>query len=93
MFRSIRASVAKRENTIEKATEQQGHIDRLIQEFLKLSFGHASSYIRIEARIERKNLFLKTNNKIAANEILFRSASLCEFLKKNSVVYEKLVIQ
>ncbi len=64
-----------------------------MREFLISVLGPAGSRVDIEVSLDHKNLFIKTQSKTVANEIIFQSRALYDFLRKHEVVYEKVIIR
>ena len=93
MFRTIGSSVAKRRAALEQGVVRQQNLDQIIQEFIQTTFGERARHLEVSATLEGGNLFIQTQNKTAANEIIFHSGPLYKFLKTRGIAYLRVVIR
>lgn len=93
MFRSIGRSVEKRRTELSAASARDKGIVELVEKFLTQTFGDAAAGILVSAVMEKESLVVRAANKVAAQEIMFRSGELYRLLKAHGAKFERIVIR
>jgi hypothetical protein len=81
MFRSIQGRFSKRLENLKQKTNSQGDLERVVRSFLIKEFGSIGETLSFKASHENRKLYLKFENKTAANEVVLRTHVLKEALQ------------
>lgn len=81
MFRNIQDRFARRLENIKNKTQNQTGLEKSIREFLIQEFGPIGENLSFKTSQENKRVYIRLQNKTAANEVVLRSGKLKESLR------------
>jgi hypothetical protein len=92
MFRSLQNRFTKRLENLKEKTQTQTDLEKIIRSFLISEFGPIGEALVFRVSEENKKLYIKLENKTAANEVVLRSGKLREILKSQKRNIQTLTI-
>ncbi|KKU55545.1 MAG: hypothetical protein UX77_C0010G0036 [Parcubacteria group bacterium GW2011_GWA1_47_11] len=92
MFRSIQTRIIKRAQGLKSTALAQKNLDSVIRSFLAEEFGEVGQRLPFTVKLENKKLYVATQSKAAANELVLRSAKLARKMADNNFTIEAISV-
>ncbi len=92
MFQNIQNRFARRLESIKNKSQTQIGLNNTIRSFLIQEFGPIGESLSFKASQENKKIYLRFQNKTAANEVVVRSGKLRESLRSHDKKIETINI-
>ncbi|MBX4189813.1 hypothetical protein KW791_00725 [Candidatus Parcubacteria bacterium] len=95
MFRRISSQIGKKKSALSKEYSNKTTIEESIKQYLISEYGNIINQFPIEVKYQESSqlLTLNASSKTIANELVLKSRTIAELLKKSGYLVSKIIIR